>query len=520
MSYSGMTKEFLGLLDSYKIDKIKKLVKEIGDTVDKHIEVVDGQYFFNKQEIIWQNEFLLELDKWEKFKTEKDFTDKKLKDRINKKIKEFLGTGESEIDVIKRLKSLKVSMGIESFSQSEITFKFIKKWIKKSKEIEVKYRPDIWLDWASINAKNISFSTHVAKLTHSSIKGATNIYFDKIDKKALFFSTSSLFEKATDVSQTDSKLSPIGKFLQLKHNNMRMIDKLKKEDMSDLKSFSISDKQLTLWKENFYDAFKSTRSSSHFLAKQMYFPIDKGYHMISPLVSSSLEQVIYDKIQYSKYKESKKNREQKKNDKYHKDINIWYSNLAVLKVTGSNHTNASPLNGKRGGIRYLFPSTPPEWKSLLTPPLNYTSLFRREYESRVWKQIKELQEYLLKIKDNKPNMYIKDNVRRNINLIIDTLFNYVAEIQNLNELRGWSQEEGRLKESHRLWLDPYCEDELFQTKRAKNEWQDEVCRDFGLWLNKKLEHKEMLFVKINSDRWAKILKGRLKEFEWDLEVSR
>jgi CRISPR-associated protein Csy1 len=520
MSGNNMTKEFLGLLDSYKIDKTKDLIKEIGDIIDKDIDISNGQYFFNKQEIIWNNEFLLELEKWEKFKTEKGFTPKKLKDRISKKIKEFLGAGESEIDVVKRLKSLKLSMGIESFSRSQITLKFIKKWIRKTKEIELKYRPNIWLDWASANAKNISFATHVAKLTHSSIKGATNIYFDKVDKEPFFFSTSSLLEKATDVSQTDSKLSPVGKFLQLEVNNIKMADKLKKEDMSDLESFSTNEEQLVFWKENFNGAFKDTRPSSHFLAKQMYFPIDNGYHMISPLVSSSLEQVLYEKIQYSKYKESKKNREQKKNSKYHKEVNIWYPKLAILKVTGSNHTNASPLNGKRGGIRYLFPSTPPQWESTLKPPLNYTSLFRGEYERRVWKQTKELQEYLLKIKDNNPNMYIRDNVRRNINWIIDTLFNYVAEIQNLKELSGWSQEEGRLKESHRLWLDPYCEDELFQAKRATKEWQDEVCLDFGLWLNKKLEHKEMLFVKINSDRWAKILKGRLREFERDLEVSR
>ena len=212
-----MTEAFLGLLDGYKIDKTKKLIKEIGDTVDKHIEIVDGQYFFNKQEIVWRNEFLLEFEKWEKFKTEKGFTDKKLKDRISKSIKEFLGTGEVEIKVIKRLKYLKESLGIESFYPSTITLKIIRKWIKISERIEQEYSPNIWLDWASSSAKNISFSTHVAKLTHSSIKGATNIYFDKEDERSDYLSTSSLVEKVVDVSQTDNKLAPIGKFLQLEH---------------------------------------------------------------------------------------------------------------------------------------------------------------------------------------------------------------------------------------------------------------------------------------------------------------
>jgi len=48
MSDSGMTKEFLGLLDSYKIDKTKKLIKDIGDAISEEIIVTDGQYFFNK----------------------------------------------------------------------------------------------------------------------------------------------------------------------------------------------------------------------------------------------------------------------------------------------------------------------------------------------------------------------------------------------------------------------------------------------------------------------------------------
>ncbi len=520
MSSSGITKEFITLLDSYKINKINKLVKEMGDTFDKHIEIDNEKYFFNKQEIHWGGSFLLELEKWEKFKKDKGFTEKKLKDRISKSIKTFLGNGEPSVNIIKKLKELKVSLNIKSFSSSKINTKIVKKWIKSSKKIEEEYIYDKWLDWASSNAKNISFSTHVAKLTHSSIK-ATNIYFDKIDDKPFYFSTSSLTKKSVDVSQTNNALSPIGKLFQLEFNGVKLADKMRNRDLSDFSSFAKSEEQLLFWEENFFNTFQSVKPSSHFLAKQMYFPINKNsYHMLSPLVSSSLEQEVYEKIHHSKYKESKQNREQKKYGKYHKELNVWYPNLAILKVTQSNPGNASPLNGKRGGLRYLFPSTPPQWKSSIKPPLNYTSLFRGEYERRVWKQTKELQEYLLKITDNKPNMYIRDNVRRNINLIIDTLFNYVAEIQNLKELRGWSQEEGRLKESHRLWLDPYYEDIAFQNKRETKEWQDEVCLDFGLWLNKKLEHKEMLFVKINSDRWAKILKGRLREFELDLEVLR
>ncbi len=516
-----MTEAFLGLLDGYKIDKTKKLIKEIGDTIDKHIEIVDGQYFFNKQEIVWTNEFLLEFEKWEKFKTEKGFTDKKLKDRISKNIKEFLGTGEVEIKVIKRLKYLKESLGIESFYPSTITLKIIRKWIKVSERIEQEYSPVTWLDWASSSAKNISFSTHVAKLTHSSIKGATNIYFDKEDERSNYFSTSSLVEKVVDVSQTDNKLAPIGKFLQLEHEGIKLADRLRDKDVSDLESFATTKEQLHSWKEDFYGAFQSAQPSSHSLAKQMYFPVENGYHMISPLVASSLEQALFEKIQYSKYKETKKIRDQKKAGKFHKEMTVYYPNLAILMVTASNHNNASPLNGKRGGKRYLFSSAPPpQWESTLRPPLYQTSLFYGEYERRVWRKVKSLQEYFLELEDEKSNKRIRDNIKRSINWIVDTLFDYVAEIQSMRDSRGWSAEEGRLKASHRLWLDPYRDDEAFQSDRNSGLWQDEVCLDFGIWLNKKLEHKKMLFEKRDATRWAKLLKGRLREFERDLEVLR
>jgi len=518
MSYSGMTEAFLGLLDDYKIDKTKKLIKEIGDTIDKYIDIVDGQYFFNKQEIIWKNEFLLELDKWEKFKTEKGFTDKKLKDRISKSIKEFLGTGEVEIKVIKRLKYLKESLGIESFYPSTITLKIIRKWIKTSERIAREYSSATWLDWASSNAKNISFSTHVAKLTHSSIKGATNIYFDKEDASSNYFSTSSLYEKVVDVSQTDNKLAPIGKFLQLEHEGIKLADRLGDKNVSDLELFATTKEQLQLWKENFYGAFQSAQPSSHSLSKQMYFPVEDGYHMISPLVASSLEQAIFEKIQYSKYKETTKIRDQKKADKFHKEMSVSYPNLAILMVTASNHNNASPLNGKRGGKRYLFSSAPPQWKSSLLLPLYQSSLFYGEYERRVWRKVKSLQEYFLELENEKSNKRIRDNIKRSINWIIDTLFDYVAEIQNMRDSIGWSEENGKLKVSHRLWLDPYRSDEEFQSDRTSALWQDEVCLDFGIWLNKKLEHKKMLFEKRDATRWAKLLKGRLREFERDLEV--
>jgi len=432
----------------------------------------------------------------------------------------------------KKLKELdKKNLKEEKRKEKKEELKQLNQALLQQREKSKKYEIRDWLEDKANSAirlngnkkeTNMSLSTHPIKLTHSSISGASSILFNDGVCDAKYLSTASLSIVELDVGYPDAKLAPLGKLLLFLHNE-KLIDKIPTiADLDIFRPFAKDAEQYKKWIRGFSLYYRIDTLASHFLAKQIYFPVNNDYHIISPLASSSLDQVIYKKIKCSKgdkkiSKECQKSNEQRRKNKYHKDINIWYPRLAVLKVTRSNHSNASLLNGRRLGERYLFPSTPPQWNSTLKPPLNYISLFRGEYEYKVKDEVKSLQKYLLKIKDKKPNIHIRNNVRRNINWIIDTLFNYVAEIQRLKS--GWSQEEGRLKESHRLWLDPYCQDELFQAKRATKVWQDEVCLDFGLWLNKKLEHKEMLFVKINSDRWAKILRGRLREFERDLEVS-
>ena len=99
------------------------------------------------------------------------------------------------------------------------------------------------------------------------------------------------------------------------------------------------------------------------------------------------------------------------------------------------------------------------------------------------------------------------------------LLNYVAQIQGLENKPGWTKEAEKLKASHKLWLDPYRSEQAFQDLRRAGDWQGEVCRDFGLWLNGKLEHKTMVFEKIESSFWAKRLKAQLREFELGLEVK-
>lgn len=452
----------------------------------------------NEQEILFEF-FETEMDKSELFKSRKNL-EAKLKELDKKNL---------TTEKINKLSEEKQQLQEELESQRKLSaIGEIRNWIELYAAISIKTPQN----------KTISLATHPIKLTHSSIKEASSVLSPHKNKSESYLITTVNSREQVDIAHPDNKLAQISKLFLFLYKK-EIINPPVNYDFSIFKPFAENQKQFEKWKQGFSIYLGSgEKIKSHSLAKQLYFPVKGNYHLLSPLVSSSLDKAVYEKIQHFKFEEpSISIRKQKSQNKYHSELAISYPNIAILKVTASNHSNASIFNGLRGGKRYLLSSMPPNWKSSLKPPINQDSLFYGEFDHRAWQSVKKLQKYLLAIQAEKSNKEIRDKVKESINDIIATLFDYVAEIQNLNWQTEW-RENTRLALSHQLWLDPYREDDIFQQNRKRGDWQDEVCNDFGKWVNTKLEHEKMKFSKIESKSWAKLLKGRLREFEYDLEL--
>lgn len=533
--------EFIDLIDGYKISKIDDFIKKIKSDLSKltigtnsefeiiysnalepvhlnHIKTLLTEMYdfdFSQALIEWQEEQQNEQYKVQSLRTKitnkvkKEVTDQDTKDDVKRILNQYKLTYDldSALEIIKQGLSDK-DESLDSIEEQQIT------WLQLLNDINAKYDYANWLDWASSNAKNISFATHIAKLTHSGISGASDIYFDKVDE-GRYLSTSSLKNKEIEISQTNNALAPIGKLLQLQAYNESLSEQLNNGNLKIFEDFAKNDEQLAQWRKGFEAVFKEKSLASHYLAKQMYFPINnndhddnKNYHLINPMMSSSFDQIIVEKVSFAKYsKEMVEIRKQKKDGLFHQDIQMAYPNLAIIKVTASNHGNASPLNGKRSGRRYLLPSMPPTWQKIPSPPLKQKSLFDGEFEKRSWESAKKLQKYLIKLQNKEfGNKAIRDQVKQHINNVINILFDYVLEIQAMPP--GWS-EQAKLKEAHALWLDCNRDDQAFRDKRKGGQWQGEVCQDFGLWMSAKVSNKEMKLVKFEDNKWAKLLQNRI-----------
>lgn len=386
----------------------------------------------------------------------------------------------------------------------------------KQQELVSKYTPETWLTWAAENAKNITFATHVTKLTHSVIDSPS--FFNNFDTtKNGHLSTSSLTNVVIDGAVKGMQYSPVYQFLELEFNNKKLVSEFGDLTTDLLKSFAKNPEQVLVWNQGFSAATSEGKPKAHFLLKQTYFPINRdnpsfNYHLLCNVVSSSKAQALYD---FSR-RNSKDAFKIKESNKYSDDAYFNFPNRASISITASNHGNASQLNNKRNGRLGLFSCQPPVWHSQLKPPIYSKSFFyelSKNYE--VKENIQYLSEFLtrfenlqLSIKEPKRLRWIEAWIEN----LADEVLVYVKSIQALPA--GWSATKGlKLKSEHQVLLDCFRQDDDFLAIKNTSDWQAVIIQDFAAWLNNRLTKANEKFTPqdAHSKLWMKIFKANFSD---------
>lgn len=406
--------------------------------------------------------------------------------------------------------------------KKEAELKQLNSELKAQRKEALKSEIPDWLTECCDKAKSVDKPmfkvSHATKFTNGLIEYG-GIYREPSTGSSDYLTTEALQNSYFDITNSNGNLITHARFLMAKLDDDSVYEKLEKADDSWLFEFTKSKKQVKQWSEglSLWVDEVNLRDASGLKQNYFYLP-DGSYHLTAPLFATSLCQGVYERIRPTKFgKENISLRKARKNKQYDERILVEYPQLAIMRFGGTQPQNITAGNFERHGEAFLLRCTPPTWESNLEPPSELISLFHGDFDRRAWMIAKNLQTYLVRLEKAKSNKRIRDHVTQTVYQLIDTLLGYVAEIHNLKDQAGWSENAEKLKQSHKLWLDPYRDDNAFQTQRKSGEWQAEVCKDFGLWLNKKLEHKKMVFGKIESSHWAKLLKRQLREFERDLK---
>jgi len=391
------------------------------------------------------------------------------------------------------------------------------------KSMEEKFVFNRWLTDAAYRAKQISLATHAIKFTHADARGSSVLALDKPDNTEPYLTTATIKKPEVDAVGNAAALD-VAKLLQLDFAGEALAVCLKRGDKSALAVFAQNELQLKEWVLGFNLALTDKSINSHTLAKQLYFPVgEQQYNLLSSLFSSSMAHSIFQRIVSCRYGDEPKNiREAKKTGKYRDKLHISYLNIAQQNFGGSKPQNVSQLNSSRGGKSFLFSSAPPAWQSEAKPPITSTSIFSGEFDRRARRQAQSLQQYLLSIQSRDSTMNIRSKLAAYLDELIDTLFNYAAEVQSLTQFAGWSVS-SKLKREQQLWLDPYRNDPQFQQERATGDWQIRIADDFAFWLKRRLKHEQLVFGEVEHQEWLRLLNRRLRlissrlcEFEADL----
>lgn len=403
----------------------------------------------------------------------------------------------------------------------------------KKQEIIDKFEPNQWISNASVNAQNVYLNvTHVGKLTHSSARNKKinanhgNLNSLVYEKKYLQGQLTSNYLRnlKLDFAYTDSKHSAIAEFMTLSVDN-KFLGELICEDIGILGSIAESQEQLQTWIDGFLVSFNSKEICSHELLKQVYFPVGDTYHILCPLMSSSLAQAVDDRI-WETRQDDMPARIARKNNRYSEDEDVIYPLTAKIQVTQSNHQNVSNLNGKRTGRLTLLSSAPPAMttshKTIDINILKGKTIFNRNLAYLAQVPLQELRNLLLVLKSKQlgESLSMKKRIVEIINNIVDVVLNEVALIQN--RLRNEDLDISQLSKNEQYWLAVYRVDDTFQDIRSTTHWQDNIALAFAEWINHYVNSKgDKLALGVeHRKQWQKILTPTLRAFIAQTEASR
>lgn len=379
------------------------------------------------------------------------------------------------------------------------------------------HQPENWLADAARRVKQIQQATHILKFTHPSAKGTNLNSQGNPSADPLELATHSLGKDfAVDVVGNAAALD-VYKFLSITVDGRNLLERAINKELALIQALSDDESIAKEWVQAFADFAQSTeRTASHTLAKQVYWPIDDGYHMLAPLFSSPLSQALRQRVFDDRFSDAAKAaRQAQRTGQYTPHGYREYPNLAIQTFGGSKPQNISQLNSERRGENLLLASLPPHWESpALRPPLRVETIFQSYYPYRreVRRLTSVLKNYLRSMAKRRSTMHIRYTRASLVSELVDELLNMTAELHRALE-PGWSAQPAcRLRLAEQRWLDPQrlFMDEDFAARLAGQNWEDEICRGFANWLNGALRTDKTLFGEDESREWESALKQEIK----------
>lgn len=346
---------------------------------------------------------------------------------------------------------------------------------KLNQEADDRFSPANWFPDAARRASQLSMVSHPGKFSHPSAKTSSVIAHCELAYDG-YLRTGNL-NYDLDVFGNAAAMD-VYKFLCLQMDDGRTVLHHLETDSEAIKVM------LTIPTTSYEDikqgllSIKQTDNSikTDRLVKQVYFPVDDAYHLLSVLTPSGLLSVLKNRVDMIRFSEATKEaKEAHKKNEHHASGYGDLFNLTVTAYGGTQPQNISVLNSQNAGRAYLLASTPP---SLVTRDIRLptSDFFRNSLRPFLFKEDFLVLHELMKSEIN--NHVIREKISKCISRVIDQVLEQVFRTRLFEA--GWSSADyyQSLPFSQRIWLD----DVHIERRKFDTDWMDDVVRNFARWI--------------------------------------
>lgn len=374
-------------------------------------------------------------------------------------------------------KKTKASMNAEQIKQVQL-------------ECENIFSLELWLPKAAKKASSRAFTTHPSKFSHPSTgigkKNKENLtYVTPIISKANYINDGFLKTGNLDVaidSIGDAAALDVDKFLNLKmQDDQTLLMHIKQDSQLAKDLLNISSSSYTELKENFLSIIETpSEISTSSKIKQVFFPVDDNYHLLSILTNSGIVFKLKERLDILRFSDKTKELREKKSKNEFSELG--YSeiyNLTTIGYGGTKPQNISVLNNKNGGKAHLLASSPPviEKRNTHFPKNDFflESLHTKDF----YPLFKSLQKI---IDDNRNNINIRDSRDYYIQEIVNTIVDKMWEIRAIST-KQYFENYSSLSLHQKIWLHESHSDERINS----DTWLEKITTEISHWIIKNYE---------------------------------
>ncbi len=337
-------------------------------------------------------------------------------------------------------------------------------------EAEEKYAIGNWLLDASQRAKQLSLTSHPAKFVHPNAKASSIIVNAKKNNDGLLRSGN--VEVELDVFGNAAALD-VEKFLRIKlQDNKTIFQHLEQNTDVIRQQFETKNTNFEDIKNGFMQIKLSDLEQTSEKVKQVYFPVDDGYHLLSILNASGIIYKLKQKVNELRFSEENKTlREELKKAKptemKGKITDIF--GLTAIGYGGTKPQNISTLNNQNGGISFLLSSMPPTLEKRQTQPPKidffndclWGGLFKRDFE--------QFHKILSWRKNNKEVRDMRDDI------VLNSITKLKRLIDNIREINtGWS--DSKTYDGLVLWQKIWLDDQYIKVRNDEKQNHDYLAK--------------------------------------------